>query len=180
LGGKFDRPETHSQVTVHIRSRVSTFYDTSKRDDHVVSIRGINSVELSGSRLPRVTTSSIEWYSYSAPEITATHDHRVDLWSLGAVLYTLLCGHGPFTGDEHKIRRNKRIGFLEFHDDRCPTSQKAKRLVRGLMERDPRSRLSIAEIERHEWMMASSSELDHFELGIAHCIFKDWDNTISW
>jgi serine/threonine protein kinase len=85
-----------------------------------------------------------------------------------------------FTEDENIIRRNKEIGFLEFDDDRCPTSQKAKRLVRGLMERNPRSRLSIDEVERHEWIMASSSELDHLELGVAHFIFTGWDNTISW
>jgi serine/threonine protein kinase len=135
---------------------------------------------MSGSRLIGERTRSFEWYSYRAPEITSTHDHRVDLWSLGALLYTLLCGYGPFTGTERTIRRNKRIGFLEFDDDRCPTSQKAKRLVRGLMERNPRSRLSIDEVERHEWIMASSSELDHLELGVAHFIFTGWDNTISW
>jgi len=37
---------------------------------------------------------------YIAPEvITLKYTEKADLWSIGAILFTLLCGYPPFDGE---------------------------------------------------------------------------------
>ncbi len=47
---------------------------------------------------------------YMAPEQirdAASVDHRADMWSLGCILYRLVCGHGPFDGPDPLTVFNK-------------------------------------------------------------------------
>lgn len=42
--------------------------------------------------------------TYMSPEITKKHEYfgkPADIWSLGVVLFSLLCGRFPFKGDHH-------------------------------------------------------------------------------
>jgi serine/threonine protein kinase len=50
-----------------------------------------------------------EWLAFTAPELQSSfmYSSQVDLWSLGAVLYTMLCGVPPFRGDGDKLMDNK-------------------------------------------------------------------------
>ena len=73
------------------------------------------------------------------------------MWSIGVVLYIILCGKIPFPGDSHKeIIENVLAG--EFHFDYAPfkvVSAEAKDLISKLFVRDDKLRLSAEEAFNH-------------------------------
>jgi serine/threonine protein kinase len=144
-----------------------------------VHVRGIRYAQL--STLDRPITGRVghsekkfEWFAFIAPEIDTsfTHDFRVDLWSLGALLFILLCGHGPFYGEKRDIITKRAQGVILF--ELVQPSEYARNLIRGLLQVDPARRMSIAEIMNHAWMRAPDSELNSFGLDIAQDTFRDW------
>lgn len=53
---------------------------------------------------------------YMAPEIWAgrSYDNKVDVWSLGVVMYYLLSGTHPFLGDTESIGEKIQFDVLSF------------------------------------------------------------------
>ncbi|MFF8969651.1 serine/threonine-protein kinase [Streptomyces sp. NPDC014995] len=103
--------------------------------------------QVAGATTLTETGSFVGSPEYTAPERMSGEltGPASDLWSLGALLCTVLSGESPF-------RRDSLGGILHavvFADIRTPP-QAAPLLpvVRGLLERDPRRRLDAAEAER--------------------------------
>ena len=48
-------------------------------------------------------------YEYMSPEIlyTGKHNNKIDIWSLGILLYEMLHGKPPFTGDNMKEMKDE-------------------------------------------------------------------------
>ncbi|KAJ5327339.1 uncharacterized protein N7506_010441 [Penicillium brevicompactum] len=84
---------------------------------------------------------------YMAPEILRyeKYDAKADLWSVGTVLYEMVVGRPPFRASNHvellrKIEKGEdRIRFPEEN----PASDDIKRLIRGLLKRNPVERLNF-------------------------------------
>jgi calcium-dependent protein kinase len=53
---------------------------------------------------------------YIAPEVlSGSYDEKCDIWSCGVLLYILLCGYPPFTGDnETEIMKAVKKGIFKF------------------------------------------------------------------
>eukprot|EP01083_Nonionella_stella_P093386 261708_1 len=99
--------------------------------------------------------------SYTAPEILREkpYDKRVDYWSLGVIAFILLCGYPPFWGDTELDVAHSILGSkvqLDA-DDWIHVSENGKRLVLGLLERNPHKRLGVDDILKHTWTYASKT-----------------------
>lgn len=97
--------------------------------------------------------------SYVAPEIINSHgyDRKIDCWSLGVILYVMLCGFPPFYAeDNNELFTLIKGGKFEFPTPYWDTiSDGAKDLIKSLLVVDPSKRLSCDEILKHPWLNKS-------------------------
>ena len=50
-----------------------------------------------------------------APEVlNKSYDMKCDVWSIGVIMYILLCGYPPFNGDDKEIKRKITLGKYEY------------------------------------------------------------------
>ncbi|XP_042812582.1 serine/threonine-protein kinase SIK1 [Panthera tigris] len=136
---------------------------------------------------------------YAAPEVFEGKEYegpQLDIWSLGVVLYVLVCGSLPFDGPNLPALRQRvlegrfRIPFFMSQD--CET------LIRRMLVVDPSKRITIAQIRQHRWMQAeppvprqactafsalsynaSLGRYDEQVLGIMHTLGIDRQRTVE-
>jgi calcium/calmodulin-dependent protein kinase I len=94
--------------------------------------------------------------SYVAPEIIESkgYDAKVDCWSLGVILYVMLCGFPPFYADDNNTLFNMiKTADFEFHSPYWDNvSENAKDLIKKLLVVEPEKRLNTEEILKHPWL----------------------------
>ncbi|KXS96801.1 hypothetical protein AC578_8314 [Pseudocercospora eumusae] len=93
---------------------------------------------------------------YTAPEIVKDerYSKSVDMWALGCVLYTLLCGFPPFYDESiqvltEKVARGQYTFLSPWWDD---ISKPAQDLVSHLLTVDPEKRYDITQFLNHPWI----------------------------
>ncbi|XP_055818931.1 calcium-dependent protein kinase 26-like [Solanum dulcamara] len=92
---------------------------------------------------------------YVAPEVLRKrYGPEADIWSAGVIIYILLSGVPPFWGEsEEEIFDEVLHGDIDFDLDPWPKiSQGAKDLVRRMLVRDPKKRLTAHEVLCHPWV----------------------------
>jgi len=97
------------------------------------------------------------------------YDKRCDLWSLGIIMYILLCGYPPFSGNcgskcgwnqgepcnacQELLFHSIQDGHFDFPDAEWrDISGEAKDLISKLLVKDARQRLSAAMVLAHPWV----------------------------
>ena len=86
---------------------------------------------------------------YSPPEWLACRSYRgeaLTVWSLGVLLYDMLCGDIPFETDS-EILSGRPVWWEE-----VGVSSLARHLVEGCLSREPDHRLGLQEVRRHPWL----------------------------
>lgn len=92
---------------------------------------------------------------YVAPEVLRKHyGQECDVWSAGVIIYILLSGVPPFWDEtEQGIFEQVLKGELDFISEPWPSiSESAKDLVRRMLVRDPKKRITAHEVLRHPWV----------------------------
>ena len=102
-----------------------------------------------------------DWWP-TAPEILASQPYteKVDTWSLGVIVYVLLCGSLPFYSD-NELEISELITACTYDlgdtDARWRSvSAEAKHLVKALLTKDWRRRLSAEQVLRHPFVTRTS------------------------
>jgi len=101
---------------------------------------------------------------YIAPEVlNNNYDEKCDLWSIGVILYILLCGYPPFNGsnDEQIIKKVKEGKYRTDEEEWENISNDAIDIINKLLQYEPHNRISAAEALQHKWIREQSTvEID--------------------
>ncbi|KAI3644222.1 hypothetical protein MP228_010386 [Amoeboaphelidium protococcarum] len=90
---------------------------------------------------------------YASPEMLKGIKYigpEVDIWSLGVILFALLCGHLPFDDDNMK-ELYRKIGCAQYvMPSHVPDD--CKYLITRMICVDPKKRATLEEIKTHRWV----------------------------
>jgi len=112
----------------------------------------------------RVLKTMAGSFGYAAPEVMLKQGHGkpVDMWSLGVITYTLLCGYSPFRSEGlADLIEECKSGRIIFHERYWKdVSKDAKNFIVGLLQPDPAARPSAEQALRHVWLSGNTAT-DH-------------------
>ncbi|KAI3705283.1 hypothetical protein L1987_75518 [Smallanthus sonchifolius] len=143
----------HSLGVMHRDLKPENFLFMNKREDAVLKTIdfGLSVFFKPGEIFHDVVGSPY----YVAPEVLKkNYGPEVDVWSAGVIVYILLCGVPPFWAEtEEGIFEQVLHGDLDFTTNPWPSiSDGAKDLVRRMLDRDPKRRLTAHEVLCHPWV----------------------------
>jgi len=100
--------------------------------------------------------------SYLAPEIINGEKYgtQCDVWSLGVILYTLLCGYPPFADESNAaMMQSIKNGKFEYtSEDWGHVSSDAKDLIDKCLKVSPDQRITCQGMLSHPWMIKECND----------------------
>jgi len=98
---------------------------------------------------------------YVAPEVLTceSYDKAVDMWSVGVIIYILLCGYPPFYADNAPALFKKIMDVKYDFDDPSwdEVSEDAKNLIRHLLIKDPKERHTAKQCLDDPWVKGTTA-----------------------
>jgi len=111
--------------------------------------------------------------AYAAPELILGKSYlgaEADLWSMGVLLYALLCGYLPFDDDNINLLYKKiQNGKYELP---AWLSQDSINLLNDLLQTDPKKRITMQQLVFHPWVLKGYSSCVDWQ---TRYYFKDLD-----
>jgi len=145
----------HSNNIVHRDLKPENLLYVDKEGDRIMLVDFGLAKQIKGSNSLSTPCGSP---AYVAPEVLERKPYgaEVDWWSLGVILYILLCGFPPFHDEHNNLKRlYKKIkkGNFQFVSPYWDTiSEEAKDLVSNLLNTDPKKRFGAKEVLAHRWL----------------------------
>lgn len=167
----------HDHGVVHRDIKPENLLLVSKNDDTSLKLADFGFAaevkeENSGLKTPCGTPG------YCAPEIITgkKYDKAVDLWSLGVVTFILLGGYPPFYDrDQKRLLQKIAAGKYEFDPMMWnDISKDAKNLIRGLLQVNPKKRLTTTRVLKHPWIAKSQMGSSYKQLSTAQKGLKEY------
>ncbi|XP_051048608.1 serine/threonine-protein kinase 33 [Phodopus roborovskii] len=135
-------------------------------------------VKKHGSRSEGMMQTTCGTPIYMAPEVINAHEYsqQCDIWSIGVIMYLLLCGEPPFLANsEEKLFELIRKGELEFEDPVWESvSDSAKNVLKQLMKVDPAHRITAKELLDNQWLTGNT--LSSVRPANVLEMMKEWKN----
>ncbi|KAK3847158.1 MAG: kinase-like domain-containing protein, partial [Linnemannia gamsii] len=147
----------HSMEIVHrdLKPENLLFIDKSENARLLITDFGLSKILTSGND---VLMTACGTPGYVAPEVLEQigHGKPVDMWSLGVIAYTLLCGYTPFWGDDQQaLFENIISGQYQFEEEYWrDISPLAKNFINTLLIRPAESRSTATQALAHPWFRA--------------------------
>ncbi|KAI1122400.1 Pkinase-domain-containing protein [Nemania abortiva] len=111
-----------------------------------------------------VLTTMAGSFGYAAPEVMLKKGHGkpVDMWSMGVITYTLLCGYSPFRAENlQDLIDECSTANVVFHERYWrDVSDDAKDFIIHLLRPDPDDRWSSSQALKHPWLSGENAT-DH-------------------
>ncbi|ODM92777.1 Calcium/calmodulin-dependent protein kinase type IV [Orchesella cincta] len=157
---------SHAKNIVHRDIKPENILYASTSDDSLIKISDFGFAKtVDDDTIMRTFCGTI---GYCAPEVVLKKPYTaaVDLWSLGVVLYILLCGYEPFWDEDGEAGVTRKIVRAEYEfespywDD---ISEPAKELVTQLMSADPDKRPTAAEALSNPWVQGHIASDTHLQ-----------------
>ena len=117
---------------------------------------------------------------YAAPELVLTQSpyagRKVDIWSIGVILYAMLAGYLPFDDD---VENEDGADIVKLYNYICSNpltfpeyiSPLARDLLRKIIVPNPAKRISMDEIRNHPWLAPHANLLSIRQL--------EWDKIVT-
>ncbi len=100
---------------------------------------------------------------HRSPSSPYCYDKSCDMWSIGVILYIMLCGYPPFYSEvpsqplTARMRRRIMSGEFEFPANEWKEmSDDSKDLVRKLLCVEASERISVDDVLRHNWLVPAN------------------------
>lgn len=125
--------------------------DERKKDFFNIKIIDFGTSEINKQRMLSEKTGTAY---YIAPEvINNCYNEKCDLWSCGVILYILLCGCPPFSGNtDEEIFEKIKVGSFKFKGPVWnDISKEAISLINSLLTKDLNKRLNAQQALNHSW-----------------------------
>ncbi|XP_046667192.1 LOW QUALITY PROTEIN: maternal embryonic leucine zipper kinase-like [Homalodisca vitripennis] len=97
--------------------------------------------------------------TYAAPELIKGDKYlgeAIDVWSMGVMLYALLCGCLPFESDKIDVLYKQIVSGKYNAPEHL--SEGSRKILRDMLETDPTKRITIEKLLSHKWVQLGYNE----------------------
>jgi len=150
----------HSRDIVHrdLKPENLLYLTKAADSDLVLADFGIAKMLQSKDKVLRTMAGS---FGYAAPEVMQKKGHGkpVEMWSMGVITYTLLCGYSPFRSENLPDLIDECCSAqVVFHERYWKdVSGDAKDFILSLLQPDPEARSTSSQALKHIWLSGQNA-----------------------
>lgn len=151
----------HSIGVVHRDLKPENLLYLNEDQKSPVKLTDFGLAKYKGSESDAKMSTACGTPGYVAPEILQEkrYGKEVDMWSVGVILYILLCGYPPFYAENNEdLYTIIKNGDYDFPDPYwTEISSAAKDLIRKLLQVNPKKRLTAVQVLEHPWISGNAA-----------------------